>query len=448
METDINRLYVVLCVVFMILKALYSAFEFAIIEVNDNKVKNLAENNEKYKELLKLISLPSKFRISLSVAKTFGIVFIVLFFILSDLFNSLLYNNILNIICSITNTNYDTNVIVAEYISLFLFVIILVVFFNVFTDIIPRRIAEKNIDGLALFSVPFINFIIIVFRPLTLIIDGISFLICKVFNLSTNKKNDVVTEEEILMMVEAGNETGVIEESQKDMINNIFEFEDVTICDVMTHRKDIIAVDIKSKISDVVYIAINEGFSRIPVYQNNIDNIIGVIFVKDLLSLVGCKDSEQFSVSQFVRKVMYVHEYCKCSELFESMTIKKLQMAIVVDEYGGTAGLITLEDLIEEIVGNIQDEYDQEDIEIEEISEGVFTIDGSTDIEDVCQTLHITLPEEHNYDTMSAFVVDLLGHIPDEDEVATVEYQGVSFTVLLVEDNWISKVKAVTKVKS
>lgn len=448
METDINRLYMVLSIVFMLLKALYSAFEFAIIEVNDNKVKNLSENNNKYKKLLKLISSPSKFKISLSVGKTFCIIFIVLFFILSDLLNPLLYNNILSIIHGINNTNYDINVIIAEYISLFLFAVILVVFLNVFTDIIPRRIAEKNIDGVALFSVPFINFVIVIFRPLTLIIDGISFLICKVFGLNTNKKNDVVTEEEILMMVEAGNETGVIEESQKDMINNIFEFEDVTIYDVMTHRKDIIAVDIKSKISDVVYIAINEGFSRIPVYQNNIDNIIGVIFVKDLLSLVGCKDSEQFSVSQFVRKVMYVHEYCKCSELFESMTIKKLQMAIVVDEYGGTAGLITLEDLIEEIVGNIQDEYDQEDVEIEEISEGVYTIDGSTDIEDVCRTLHITLLEEHNYDTMSAFIVDLLGHIPNEDEVATVEYQGVSFTVLLVEDNWISKVKAVTKVKS
>jgi putative hemolysin len=117
-------------------------------------------------------------------------------------------------------------------------------------------------------------------------------------------------------------------------------------------------------------------------------------------------------------------------------------MAIVVDEYGGTAGLITMEDLLEEIVGNIQDEYDQEEKEIEEISEGVYTMDGSTDAEEVCSMLGITLPEEHNYDTMSAFIVDLLGHIPDEDELATVEYQGVKFTVLIVEDNWISKIKA------
>jgi putative hemolysin len=120
-------------------------------------------------------------------------------------------------------------------------------------------------------------------------------------------------------------------------------------------------------------------------------------------------------------------------------------MAIVVDEYGGTAGLITMEDLLEEIVGNIQDEYDQEETEVEEISEGVYTVDGSTDAEEVCSLLGITLPEEHNYDTMSAFIVDLLGHIPDEDELATVEYQGVKFTVLIVEDNWISKIKAIVK---
>ncbi|MCD7801203.1 MAG: hemolysin family protein [Ruminococcus sp.] len=450
METDIYRLYFVLFIVFVIIKAIYSAFEFAIVEVNDNKVKNLAKNDVRYKKLLKLISAPSKMKSSLAVAKIFCIIFIVLFFMLSNTFISSIYvyENISNLISYIGFTDNDISIIVAMIILILLLVIVLVIFLSVFTDIIPKRIAEKNIDRLALFSVPFINFIIVVFKPITLIIDGISFVICKIFGLSTNSKNDIVTEEEILMMVEAGNETGVIEESQKDMINNIFEFEDVNICDVMTHRKDIKAIDIKSKISDVIYIAINDGFSRIPVYQDNVDNIVGIIYVKDLLCLVGCDNTEKFDVNYFLRKVMYVPEYCKCSEVFESMTIKKVQLAIVVDEYGGTAGLVSLEDLVEEIVGNIQDEYDVEEKDIEEISEGVFTIDGATDPEDVCSTLKINLPDEHNYDTMSAFIVDLIGHIPNENELATVEYQGVTFTVLIVEDNWISKIKAVTKVRT
>lgn len=442
MESDVNRLYVVIFVLSIIVKAVYSAFEFAIVEVNDNKVKSLAENDAKYKNLLKLISAPSKMRASFSVAKIFCVILIVICFIKSGLFDLW----ILNPIYSLLN-NDKSSLHIAEYISMFIFMIFLVIFLNVFTEVIPRRIAEKSIDKLALFSMPFIKFIIVLFRPLTLVIEGISFVICKIFGLSTNSKNDIVTEEEILMMVEAGNETGVIEESQKDMINNIFEFEDVNICDVMTHRKDIKAVSIRAKISDVVYIAINDGFSRIPVYQDNVDNIVGVIYVKDLLCLVGCDNIEKFDVNHFMRNVMYIPEYCKCSEVFESMSIKKMQIAIVVDEYGGTAGLVSLEDLLEEIVGSIQDEYDIEEKDIDEISEGVFTIDGSTDPEDVCSKLKISMPNEHNYDTMSAFIVDLLGHIPDENELATVEYQGVIFTVLLVEDNWISKIKAVVKVR-
>jgi putative hemolysin len=421
----------------MLLKAVYSAFEYAIIEVNDSKIKTLAESDGKYLPLLDMISAPNKVRTSFSVARVFCVALIVITFMGSGWFNVWILRPVSNVL-----SHWVGFVPFAEYVAMLVFVVLLVVVMNVLTDVIPKRIADRNIDSVALTAVPYVKCIVILFKPLTLAIDGLSFVICKLFGLNTNNKSDAVTEEEILMMVEAGNETGILEESQKDMINNIFDFEDVNICDVMTHRKDIIAVDIKSKIADVVYVAINEGFSRIPVYQESIDNVVGIIYVKDLLSLVGCKDSEGFNVAQFVRKVMYVHEYCKCSELFESMTKKRFQMAIVVDEYGGTAGLITMEDLLEEIVGNIQDEYDQEEKEIEEISEGVYTMDGSTDAEEVCSMLGITLPEEHNYDTMSAFIVDLLGHIPDEDELATVEYQGVKFTVLIVEDNWISKIKA------
>jgi putative hemolysin len=425
-------------VLFMVLRGVYTAFESAILEVNETKIKSLADTDRKYRKLLKLVSSPKRLRVSLSVWRAFCIIAMVLCFVESNAFDVWVYSGISKLLESIS-VAYEG---VVSLLAMLLYAFVLVVLVIAFTDVLPKHVAEKYIDGLAIYSVFWVRAIEVILKPLTLLIDGISYVVCKLLGLRSSNDNDIVTEEEILKMVETGNETGVIEESQKDMINNIFDFEDVTICDVMTHRKDIIAIDINSKISELVYIANNEGVSRIPVYESNVDNIVGIIYVKDLLSLVGCKDSEKFDVSQFVRKVMYVHEYCKCSELFKSMTKKKLQMAIVVDEYGGTAGLITLEDLIEEIVGNIQDEYDQEEREIDEISEGVFTIDGSTDIDDVCSVLGITLPQEHNYDTMSAFIVDLLGHIPDEDELAVVKYQGVTFTVLLVEDNWVSKIKA------
>lgn len=244
-------------------------------------------------------------------------------------------------------------------------------------------------------------------------------------------------------MVDAGNETGVLEESQREMINNIFEFGDADISDVMTHRKDICAIEVNSKIGDIVYLAINEGYSRIPVYEETVDNIIGIIYVKDLLCLVGCEHSEDFTVRQFMRKAVYLPETCMCSDAFETLTREKAQCAIVVDEYGGTAGLVSMEDMLEEIVGNIQDEYDDEKAEILNIDEGVYIITGDTNPEYVEKILGIELPERHNYDTMSAFIVDLLGRIPEEDETPSVRYGGVEFTVLLTEDNWISKIKAV-----
>jgi putative hemolysin len=214
------------------------------------------------------------------------------------------------------------------------------------------------------------------------------------------------------------------------------------VSEVMTHRTDLCAADVETKIGDMVYLAINEGYSRIPIYEDTVDSIIGILYVKDLLCLVGCEHSEGFTVRQFMRKVKYIPETCKCSDAFEEFTKEKCQAAVVVDEYGGTAGMITLEDLLEEIVGNIQDEYDDEKADISEISEGVYTISGDMNPEDAAEILDIQLPEDHNYDTMSAFIVDLLGRIPDEDETPSVKYNDVEFTVLIAEDNWVSRIKA------
>ena len=194
--------------------------------------------------------------------------------------------------------------------------------------------------------------------PFSAISVGLGFVLGKLFGFSVKPADDVVTEEEILMMVEAGNETGVIEESQREMINNIFEFDDTVVSDVMTHRTDIVGVGADDKIGDVVYLGINEGFSRLPVYEESVDNIIGILNVKDLLCLVGCEHSEDFNIRQFMRKAEFVPETAKCKDVLKEMTLKKTQMMVIADEYGGTSGIVTMEDLLEEIVGNIQDEYE------------------------------------------------------------------------------------------
>ena len=227
------------------------------------------------------------------------------------------------------------------------------------------------------------------------------------------------------------------------MISNIFEFDDTLAGDVMTHRTDIDAVDIKAKVPDVIRLAIDSGRSRIPVYENTIDSILGFVCVKDLLCLIGCENVEGFEITNFIRDVLYVPGTNSCGEVFELMRKNKAQLAVVVDEYGGTAGLITMEDILESIVGNIQDEYDNDAEEIVEVSEGTYMISGTSDPEEILSVLGKELPEEHEYDTMGGFITDLLGRIPEENENASVVYEDIEFTVLITEEKRITKIKAV-----
>ena len=180
-----------------------------------------------------------------------------------------------------------------------------------------------------------------------------------------------------------------------------------------------------------------------PVYDGSVDKIVGIIYVKDFLCLVGCENPDDFVITDFMREALYIPASNKCNEVFEIMTKKKVQMAVLVDEYGGTAGIVTMEDILEEIVGNIQDEYDEEEQEITKISENSYIISGAADPEDVLPVLHAKKPESREYDTMNAMIVDLLGRIPTESESPTVKYDDVEFTVMVVEDNWISRIKAV-----
>lgn len=255
-------------------------------------------------------------------------------------------------------------------------------------------------------------------------------------------KPNAVTEEDIIQMVEEGNETGVIEESQREMINNIFEFDDIVVSDVMTHRTEIVAVEVEEPISSVIHTVIQEGYSRMPVYQGNIDNIVGILMAKDLLCLAGQDNLEHYHIRHFMREVVFVPETAKCKHVLQEMALKKSQLAVVVDEYGGTAGIVSMEDILEEIVGNIQDEYDEEEIEMRKVSDAVYIIKGTADPDDILPQLGITLPEGREFDTMSGFVVELLGRIPEAEETPSVQYESVLFTVLLIEDNWVSKIKA------
>lgn len=260
-----------------------------------------------------------------------------------------------------------------------------------------------------------------------------------------------ITEDEVLDMVDAlaktPNDDGddsVIEETSAQMINNIFEFNDLTAADVMTHRTNIVGVEKGVSLDDIIYLALDMGFSRIPVYDGSIDRIIGIIIVKDLLCLVGETDLSTFNLNDFLRDVIFIPEACPCSDTFQSLTSLKSGMAVVVDEYGGTAGIVTLEDIIEAVMGNIQDEYDDEKTEIVRIGDDQYDVIGEADPEEVFALFDVQLPEEHEYRTIAGFITDKLGYIPEGDEITPphVDYEGVHLVAMLIEDRCIVKVRA------
>ena len=212
----------------------------------------------------------------------------------------------------------------------------------------------------------------------------------------------------------------------------------------MTHRVNMAAVDENASVDDVVYLALEEGFSRIPVFRESVDDIVGIIIVKDLLCLIGKENPESYRAKDFIRDVIFLPESCPCDEAFKQLTETKSGIAVAVDEYGGTAGIITAEDLIESVMGNIQDEYDDEEVKIKSIGKDKYQIDGETDPEDVLELFGYCLPEDHEYDTIAGFVTDLLGYIPEDTEKTPhVDYEDVRFVVTEVSDNCISRIIAV-----
>ena len=246
-------------------------------------------------------------------------------------------------------------------------------------------------------------------------------------------------EEEILSLVEEGQEKGLIEDDTKSIIENVFDFDDTVAYEIMTHRRDMVAIEDTETLENAVNIAVESGYSRIPVYHDDIDSIIGVLYVKDLLKYVTNEVPKNFRISDIIRKVLFVPRTKDCRSLFSQMNKEKTQIAIIVDEYGGTEGLITLEDLIEDILGNIQDEYDHEEEEIKQISDKKFHVDGSTSIEDVEQLIGEDIYDDDS-DTIAGFMLTMLGNVPDVDEHPEVSHKGFKFTVLKVEDRRIEDI--------
>ena len=265
-----------------------------------------------------------------------------------------------------------------------------------------------------------------------------------VFRLCGIQPGAPVTQEDLLNMVDESEEHDVIDEGQKEMINNIFELADVTAGDIMTHRTELVAVPDTATAHDVVELSLAEGVSRIPVYRKTLDDIEGIVYVKDLFTLWNKPGEGTRPAREFVRSAMFVPESCRAHELLIELRAKHAQIAVVVDEYGGTSGVVTMEDVLEEIVGNIQDEFDNEEEELLRTEDGLVAA-GSADIDDVFDALGLALPpesedDERDFDTVGGLVTDRLGRIPAPGEAVRVEWGGAAFTVLEAGERRVNKV--------
>ncbi len=313
---------------------------------------------------------------------------------------------------------------------------------------LPRRAAKTGSlagergDSFALGSLKFLRVMLVIFKPLTFTVEIFLKLLGALFGIKPEVTDE--TSEDLIQLIDAQGENGGIEEEQAEMISNIFEFSELELREVMTHRTEICAADIGANVAEVVALAVESGFSRIPVCRDSIDDICGVIYIKDLLPLIPEHGAGEIPAAKYIHKIKYVPESGSCGELFTYFTERKRQIAVVLDEYGGTAGLVTMEDLLESIVGNIRDEYDEnEEEDIQEITPHTFDILGTADPEEVMERLGVKLSEERDFDTIGGFVTDLLGYIPQEGQTPAVRCGAVTFGVISAKDNHIVKLRAV-----
>lgn len=422
---------IALLLLFFVLGILFAMCESAVNTLNESRVKRDAENGvRRAKTLLAYLDANESFVSALQ----FGLMLMGFFAVgvsalsLTPLFLNLFYGNPF-----------------AAPLSAALCSVLCAVLFLIAADFVPKKFAAHKAardDAYIYKLVTMIRVLTASMRPLMKLCDLISDGVMRLFGNDPRALDETVTEEEILHMVGEGEEMGVIEENERDMITNILDFNDTTVTEIMTHRTDICAISEDASIAEAAALAVEMGFSRLPVYREDIDTIVGICYVKDFLPYIDKPIPEFIRLRDMLRPAYFIPETKKCSQLFKELKERRVQIAVIVDEYGGTAGLITLEDLIESILGNIQDEYDNEEEEIFRVSENEFTVDGTTPIDEISDLTDVELPEG-DYDTVAGLVTELLGRIPKEDEHPSVQVKNLAITVLEVEDQRLSKLRIV-----
>ncbi len=316
----------------------------------------------------------------------------------------------------------------------------------IFGGLIPKKLALKSAKKFANSGLVPIKVLYYLFGFFFVPFVKLSHFLNKIFGIDKKVRDDDITQEEIMMMIDAGGEKGTIDDDEREMIANVFEFDDKMAGDIVTHRKDIVAIPIDSNIEDIIKVVLEEKYSRIPVYEESIDNIVGILHIKDVMKHLIIFGKDNFELKELLMEPYFVPFTKKTDELFKEMQESKIHLAVVLDEYGGTLGIVSMEDLIEEVMGNILDEYDDEENPEIISDDGInFYIDGTANYEETCEYLGIEIDDDKEYDTMSGFFIGKMGHIPEINEDFNFETEKYMFYAEKVEENRISLIKAVKK---
>lgn len=410
------------------LNAFFAAMEIAVISLNTTKLKRLVEEgDEKAGKLLSMAENPAGFlstiQVGISLSGFLGAAFA------ADSLSEPLTLWLLEMGVKLPEALLNN-------IAVIIITLILTFVTIVFGELIPKRIAQQKSYEVAKACCGIIGVISVIFKPIILLISGTTNLILRMMKLKTEAEDEQVSEDDIRMMVDVGGESGSIEEDEKEMIQNIFEFNDIAISEIMTRVSDVNAISIEDSEEDILRIIKESGNSRFPVYKDDINDIIGILNSREFL--INLNDENGKSVRDMLRKPYFVPETIKADQLFSDMQKNKVHISIVIDEYGETRGIVTLEDLLEEIVGNIYDEYDAAEAPaIEPLPDGRWKVQGTLSIEDLNDELGIHITDDRDYDTVGGMIFSCLHTIPEDGKQFTVEVNGLKITVTRVEDKRI-----------
>lgn len=415
MEPD-SSIQIVAIVLMIMLSAFFSSAETALTTVNRHRLRSLAEKgNKSAKKVLDLVENQAKMISAILIG-----------------------NNIVNIGASSLTTTFVTEKFGNPYVGVATGILTLVIL--LFGEITPKTLATLYNEKISLIYVHIVAPMTTILTPVIWIVNKLSDVIYFVLRIDKNKAKEQMTEGELRTIVDVSVEDGVIEKEEKSMINNVVDFGDSKAKDVMIPRADMALIAVEASFDEVFQIFNEEHYSRLPVYDDNKDSVIGILYMKDLFLYQNRADkkNQNFTVRDIMREPFFVYEYQKTSSIMAEMRERFVSLAIVLDEYATAVGLITIEDLIEEIVGEIRDEFDMDELEtVTKIEENRYEIDGAMKLSDLEDNIGIKL-ESDNYDSLGGYVIELLDHLPTEGE--TVKKDGITLKVVSMDKNRIDRV--------